>query len=410
MGTGPALRGAAPAALLLLLAGCSDVPNSVNPVSWWHGLEGGEIAKDRPPPPNPKAPFPHIAAAPTRPAGMPDWEWRDLQVTLASQGAAAHQYAAENPIPTLPSSTAAAAAAPPAAPTKPVSPPPQAAAPSPQAASQPAAAQSNAAQSNADAEAIRRLAAAPGPAGSSSSLPPQSTLNAATSAAQAPAQTTGAGTTTTSSLTFGGPDQQQTSTSSGPRNVPVNETGQPVAGSSAAGSQAVGTKYSFFDANNGLSVPGATGPVAQPDEAHPPPVPTSVPAPPAVPGFAIPTVPSTYAPPKALPQPAPYAPPPALPNVPPVAISFPPRSAVLTPPMQHALIDLIVGRQGARIAVTGYGDATSDALADQQAAMPLALERMRAITVQLLTHGMPAADLVPSAEARGQGGLARLVD
>ncbi len=45
-------------ALALLLAGCSDVPNRINPVSWWHSLEGGAIAQNRPPPPNPNAPFP----------------------------------------------------------------------------------------------------------------------------------------------------------------------------------------------------------------------------------------------------------------------------------------------------------------------------------------------------------------
>jgi hypothetical protein len=382
----------------MLLAGCSDVPNSINPVSWWHGLEGGAIAQDRPPPPNPHAPFPHIAAAPARPAGMPDWEWQALQATLASQGAAAHQYAAQNPIPTLPQSAATttpAAAAKPAA--QPSAAQPAAAATSP---SRPAN-QAASAQSQADADAIRRLAAAQGPGGSPSGLPPQSTVNAATAATQAPAQATSG-----SSLTFGAPEGQQPgSTSPGPQNVPVYPNGQPETGGST-----VTSKYKFFDPNNGLSVPGALGAVAQPDEAHPPPVPTSVPAPPSVAGFAIPTVPSTYAPPKALPQPAPYIPPPPLPDVPPVPIAFAPHSAVLTPPMKRALLPLVAGHAGARIAVTGYGDAASEALADQSAAMPLALERARAITVQLIAYGLPPADLVPSAQALGQGGLARLVD
>jgi hypothetical protein len=78
--------------------------------------------------------------------------------------------------------------------------------------------------------------------------------------------------------------------------------------------------------------------------------------------------------------------------------------------MKRALLPLVAGRAGARIAVTGYGDAASEALADQSAAMPLALERARAITVQLIAYGLPPADLVPSAQALGQGGLARLVD
>ena len=238
-----------------------------------------------------------------------------------------------------------------------------------------------------------------GPAAAMPACRPASTVQAATAATQAPA---GAGNGT--SVTFGGPDQPERTTSSGPQNVPVNAAGQPVKG------HAVGTNYTAFDPDNGLSVPGATGPVAQPDEAHPPALPTSVPAPAAVPGFAIPTVPSTYTPPKVLPQPAPYVPPPPLPAVPPLPVAFAPRSAVLSAPMKRALQSLAANRQTARIAITGYGDAPSDALADQSAAMPLALERARAITVQLMADGLTARDLVPSAQALGQGGLARLVD
>ena len=386
-------RSAAPAALLLLLAGCSDVPNSIDPVSWWHNMEGGAIAQDRPPPPNPHAPFPHLANAPTRPAGMGDAEWADLKAALASQGANAHQYAADNPIPTLPQTPAAGAPAngAPAA-TKPA--PAKAVAPATQAAQAPA-------ESAADAAAIQRLANAQGPAGSTNTgMASAKTVAAATAATQAPASSSPG-----TSVTFGGPDQpQKTAPSPGPQTVPVNAAGQPVQG------KAVGTHYTFFDPNNGLSVPGATAPVVQPDEAHPPALPDGVPAPPAVAGFAIPTVPSTYAAPKHLPQPAPYIAPAPLPPVPPVAVAFPPRSAVLSAPMKRALLKLVQQHQTARIAVTGYGDATSDTLADQSAAMPLALERSRAITVQLIADGMPARTLVPTAQALGQGGLARLVD
>ncbi len=380
-------RAAEPAALLLLVAGCSDVSKSYYPVSWWHGLEGGAIAQTRPPPPNPKAPFPHLANAPKRPAGMPDWEWADLQAALASQGAAAHHYAAQNPIPTLPQTAANGtplAAKPAPVPAKPPT--------------QPSASQAPA-QSQADADAIRRLAAAQGPSGSTADLPPASTVQAATAATQAPANAQSG-----TSVTFGGPDQPQKAPPPGPRSLPVNAAGQPEQG------KAVGTHYTAFDPNNGLSVPGATGPVAQPDEAHPPVLPTSIPAPAAVPGFAIPAAPSTYVPPKILPQPAPYVAPAPLPAVPPVAIAFPPRSAVLSAPMKRVLRQLVDSRQTARIAVTGYGDAASDNLADQSAAMPLALERSRAITVQLMADGLSARALEPSAQALGQGGLARLVD
>lgn len=60
------------AALLssLLLAGCGGA-NSGGPVAWWHQLEGGRIAADRPPPPNADAPFPNLANIPARPVATP---------------------------------------------------------------------------------------------------------------------------------------------------------------------------------------------------------------------------------------------------------------------------------------------------------------------------------------------------
>jgi hypothetical protein len=377
----PARHRAAPAAaLLLLLAGCSATPKAINPVSWWHGLEGGEIAQDRPPPPQANAPYPHIAAAPARPAGMPDWEWHDLQTTLAAQGAAANKYAAQNPIPTLPpvpgQTPASAAAAPAPAP-----------APAP---AKPAATPAAAAPSSADQDAIRRLAAAQGPVGSAASAPPPETIAAATAAASTAVPASGSAVTLDSSSAAAG--------SKGPAEVPVNASGQ------------AETQYKVFDPNNGLSVPGALSPVAQPDEAQPPPVPTSVPAPARVPGFAIPALPSTYVPPKAVPQPAPYVAPAPLPDVPPIPVVFAPGSAILSPPMQHALRNFAQARQGNRIAITGFGSAAADQVDVQAAAMPLALERARAITVQLMVDGVPMESLLTTAQAQGQGGLARLVD
>lgn len=60
------LQAAVPLAAALLLAGCSSGP-SINPVSWWHHLEGGAIAKQRPPPPGANAPFPNLASVPATP-------------------------------------------------------------------------------------------------------------------------------------------------------------------------------------------------------------------------------------------------------------------------------------------------------------------------------------------------------
>jgi outer membrane protein OmpA-like peptidoglycan-associated protein len=384
--------GVAVALLSLGLAGCSDVPNQANPVSWWHGLEGGEIARYRPPPPNPTAPFPRIADQPKRPVGMPDWEWTQLSAALAGQRTAAQAYAAQNPIPTLPSAPA----------KSPVTAPRPAAA-TPVPTPQPPGPQ-DASQSAATAAEIARLAAAPGPAGSDT--PPPSAAAVATATANATA-TGSAANTDTSALTFQGPSPH--AASAGPQSVPIGGApDEPGAGN--PGGPATGTKIHYFDPTNGLSIPGALDPAEQPDEAHPPPVPASVPVPPAVPGFAIPTVPATYVAPKALPEPAPYAPPAPLPAVAPVPIQFAPDSAVLTPPMQKALLNLIRAGHGAHIAVTGFGDAPTDAISDQAAAMPLALERTRAMVVQLMAYGAAPQGISAEARALGAGGLARLVE
>ncbi|HEX3351003.1 MAG TPA: OmpA family protein [Acetobacteraceae bacterium] len=58
-----------PAAVALLsLAGCSG-GGSLNPVDWWHGLQGGPLDTARPPPPNADAPYPNLATVP--PKGAP---------------------------------------------------------------------------------------------------------------------------------------------------------------------------------------------------------------------------------------------------------------------------------------------------------------------------------------------------
>jgi hypothetical protein len=56
---------------VLTLAGCSSFPSSMNPVSWWHGLQGGKIAEERPPPPGADQPYPNLASVPPKPA-QPD--------------------------------------------------------------------------------------------------------------------------------------------------------------------------------------------------------------------------------------------------------------------------------------------------------------------------------------------------
>ena len=57
--------------LALLLAGCSSFPASMNPVSWWHDLQGGKIAEERPPPPGADQPYPNLASVPPKPQAPP---------------------------------------------------------------------------------------------------------------------------------------------------------------------------------------------------------------------------------------------------------------------------------------------------------------------------------------------------
>ena len=87
------------AGVLLGLDGCGPGRDPVDtPVAWWHHLQGGAIAEQRPPPPGVDAPYPHIGTTPARPA-IPSVAARDaLTASLIDQQAAAHQSDARNPI------------------------------------------------------------------------------------------------------------------------------------------------------------------------------------------------------------------------------------------------------------------------------------------------------------------------
>ena len=58
------LRVGTAAAVVLALAGCSD--STLNPVDWWHSLEGGPLDETRPPPPNADAPYPKLGNVPAK--------------------------------------------------------------------------------------------------------------------------------------------------------------------------------------------------------------------------------------------------------------------------------------------------------------------------------------------------------
>ena len=102
------VAGAGPVALLV--AGCGTDPVGT-PVQWWHDLQGGAIAEQRPPPPGVDDPYPHVGTTPSRPA-VPSVAARDtLTNALATQQYASNVTDARAPIapPTVPARPAAGA-------------------------------------------------------------------------------------------------------------------------------------------------------------------------------------------------------------------------------------------------------------------------------------------------------------
>jgi outer membrane protein OmpA-like peptidoglycan-associated protein len=171
-------------------------------------------------------------------------------------------------------------------------------------------------------------------------------------------------------------------------------------------------------ANAPAPKPAPTGPVqtaslpppdtlnGTPEAGVPPAMPAAPPPPPNLPG--VPQATSASAPPVA-------PPPPPAPQRPlvagaPAPVAFPRGSATLPTSAYAALKSLAQQRGGGSIAVVGFGDAAGGDPAAQQAALPLALARARAIATYLEASGVPAGSLRIDAEAAGSGGLARLVN
>lgn len=76
-----------------LLTGCSPT-SSMNPVNWWHQQQGGEIAKQRPPPPGADQPYPNLATVPAKPTPPNQEEMKQLTASLVADRTNA-QHAAE---------------------------------------------------------------------------------------------------------------------------------------------------------------------------------------------------------------------------------------------------------------------------------------------------------------------------
>ncbi len=96
-GRGVLLPALLAALLPLALGACARDPVQT-PIAWWHGLQGGAIAQQRPPPPGENLPYPQLGTTPGRPV-LPDALTRDrLREDLAAEREAAVRRAARNPI------------------------------------------------------------------------------------------------------------------------------------------------------------------------------------------------------------------------------------------------------------------------------------------------------------------------
>jgi len=93
--------------LALLLSSCSSIPASLNPVSWWHDLQGGKIAEDRPPPPGADQPYPNLASVPAKPAQPDRAALTNIASALIADRTNAQHIAAAAPIadPSVPSAS-----------------------------------------------------------------------------------------------------------------------------------------------------------------------------------------------------------------------------------------------------------------------------------------------------------------
>ena len=122
----------------LTLGGCGAVDAVENfystklpldtPVDWWHQLEGGVIADERPPPPGVGDPYPNLGQIPGKPTPTDAPTRRALSVRLAGERDRTTRQSAQDPILPLPNAAAAAAPAKPvASPPAPADPPPMAA-------------------------------------------------------------------------------------------------------------------------------------------------------------------------------------------------------------------------------------------------------------------------------------------
>ena len=105
----PAATQALACVAALMVAGCADPAAPLerlynsnltheNPIDWWHSLEGGLIAEQRPPPPGVTDPYPNLASVPARPVPTDRPTRRALAATLAAERDRTRLQAAQDPL------------------------------------------------------------------------------------------------------------------------------------------------------------------------------------------------------------------------------------------------------------------------------------------------------------------------
>ncbi|MGI4797589.1 MAG: hypothetical protein ACRYG8_26795, partial [Janthinobacterium lividum] len=112
-----------------------------NPVDWWHQLQGGPIANERPPPPGITDPYPNLARVPAKPVPTDAATRNGLAAQLAGQRDRARLLAAQDPVvfppPNSVKNPTVASAPPPASAAAPVSSPASTSAATPTSDSEP---------------------------------------------------------------------------------------------------------------------------------------------------------------------------------------------------------------------------------------------------------------------------------
>jgi outer membrane protein OmpA-like peptidoglycan-associated protein len=80
------------------LAGCGGPNNNIAPVDWWHHLEGGELAAERPPPPGAELPYPKVFSVPAKPTAPSAAFRQTVQGELVTDRDTTERLAAHTPI------------------------------------------------------------------------------------------------------------------------------------------------------------------------------------------------------------------------------------------------------------------------------------------------------------------------